>query len=46
MIAQRLRIERGEVGGEDAHRLLASFEASMEIFEQDLPRLLAQREGK
>jgi hypothetical protein len=44
--AQRLRIERGEVDGEDAHRLLASFEASLEIFEQDLARLLSQRDGK
>lgn len=46
VIAQRSRIERGEVDGEDAHRLLVSFEASLEIFEQDLARLLAQREGK
>ena len=44
--AQRLRIIRGEVDGDDAHRLLANFERSLEIFEQDLARLLAQRDSK
>ncbi len=44
--AQRQRIASGEIEGEDAHRLLATFEASLEIFEQDLARLLAQRDRK
>jgi hypothetical protein len=44
--AQRVRIASGEVDGEDAHRLLASFEQSLEIFEQDLAHLLMQRDRK
>ena len=44
--AQRTRMARGQVDGESAHRLLANFERSLEIFEQDLARLLRQRDGK
>ena len=44
--AQRQRIANGEVNGEDAHQLLATFERSLDIFEQDLARLLAQGGGK
>jgi len=46
VMAQRARMASGQVDGEDAHRLLASFEQSLEIFEQDLARLLRQRDGK
>jgi hypothetical protein len=46
VMAQRARMASGQVDGENAHRLLASFEASLEIFEQDLARLLRQRDGK
>ena len=41
--AQRARIASGQTDGEDAHRLLLSFEQSLEIFEQDLARLLLHR---
>ena len=44
--AQRARMASGQVDGEEAHRLLASFEQSLEIFEQELARLLRQRDGK
>ena len=44
--AQRARMASGQVDGEDAQQLLASFEQSLEIFEQDLARLLRQRDGK
>ena len=46
VMAQRARIVSGQVNGEDAHRLLANFERSLEIFEQDLARLLGQRDVK
>ena len=46
VMAQRERIARGEVRGEDAHQLLVSFEQSLEIFERDLARLLMQRDRK
>ena len=43
--AQRERIASGQADGESAQQLLLSFEQSLEIFEQDLARLLAQRDG-
>lgn len=42
--AQRLRMAVGATSGEEARRLLASFERSLEIVEQDLERLLRQGE--
>lgn len=42
---QRERIASGQADGESAQQLLLSFEQSLEIFEQDLARLLAQRDG-
>ncbi len=41
---QRQRIAKGEVHGEGPQQLLASFERSLEIFEQDLERLLRARD--
>jgi len=46
VMTQRARIARGEVNGDDARRLLPTFERSLDIFEQDLARLLAQRDRK
>jgi hypothetical protein len=43
--AQRERIARGE-DSQDARDLLATFEQSLEIFEQDLQRLLDEQVSK
>lgn len=41
---QRARIAN-KIGGPEAQSLLETFERSLEIFEQDLERLLTERDG-
>jgi hypothetical protein len=42
--AQRRRIANGELRGTAALELLATFEQSLEVFEQDLAQLLSKHE--
>jgi len=46
IIEHQRRLIAKRIAGPEAETLLATFERSLEIFEQDLERLLKERDGK